>query len=274
MDTKLHREKSVAILSNRKYDEKSNKKDYSQKFHYVDQSEKIHKLINTEKWGKLKFTLKFCKFTRATYPGYCSTSCDRNYCSLQYACENNPPVGIVKLLIKSNSKAAFDIDCKGRQALHIACKHGCEPDVIKELLRVNPDAAKRPDNKGRSPFLLACKSYVKKSWRRTSWKTANKNLKDVLIALNKVDPRAHSLEDFNHINPLEYALNGELEMRVVRLIQSMAEDRQIKVEKMHKIIDKNESDPLNYELLCMKKNYVLPKSNQEGFKALIQISLP
>jgi len=225
----------------------------------------IFELISSKKWGKLKTTLLkrsiFHKTSISKCSGPCCSSCTRDHSILHFACQFHPPLTIVKLLTKANQKSAWNQDCKDRYALHIACKHGCDPEVITFFLKINPDAAKKIDIKGRSAFHLACKSYVQKS--DFAWKIANKNLIKVVSALNTIDPMSHSLEDRDGITPLEYALCGELSMKVVNFVQAICEESQNRAQEKN-IIVASQTAPLNYTQLCMKKNYVLSKSHQSN----------
>ena len=220
-------------------------------------------LIYSENWEKLRRILKkpsvFRRFSSSKRSKIHSTTQDN---LLHIACKFNPPIDIVKYLIKSTPLAPHEMDCKGRYPLHIACEYGCEFEIVQLLTTSNPDAAKKIDINCRSPYLLACKSYVKNS----KWSSATKDLLKVLKKLDEIDTKMHALEDIDDMTPLEYAVEAELSMRIVTYIQQITEDRRNKVKQSNEILSNSERARLGIEEICKQKNYVLPKEYNVGIE--------
>ena len=217
--------------------------------HFVD-------LIYSENWEKLRRILKKPSVFRWFSSSECSkirSTTEGNL--LHIISEFNPPIDIVKYLIKSNPLAPHEMDCKGRYPLHVACEYGCEFEIMQLLMTSNPDAAKKIDINCRSPYLLACRSYVKNS----KWSCATKDLLKVLKMLDDIDTKMHALEDIDNMTPLEYAVEAELSMRVITYIQKISEKRSNDVKQRDEILSNSERARLGIEELCKQKNYVLPK---------------
>jgi len=179
---------------------------------------------------------------------------------LHYVCQFNPPYKVVKQLYKANPKGAFDLDCKGRYPLHIACKHGCDPKVINFLIEKNPVAVKTQDIKNRTPLLLAIKSYVQRAHvGRTS---AHYNLSQVARDLIEADEESCLVEDRNGFTALEYAINEELSIELVRFIQYKFEDIRKEIQSRQDSLkntdQRNGMIRFDFEEWCQKQNYVLP----------------
>lgn len=189
----------------------------------------ILELISLGNWTRLKAFFFLHKTSIMRRSRLSSGNCDSAQNPLHYACQFHPPLDIIKCFYKSCPKFFFQQDCDGRYPLHIACKYGCSPDVIKFILKKNPDAAKELDTKDRTPFLLAAKSYVRKSDKECM--VANRDLFEVIAALDDVDPTSSIKEDFKGISALEYAIDKDLAVAVVELIQAITERCQERIEK-------------------------------------------
>ena len=135
---------------------------------------------------------------------------------LCWACQNHPPLHIIKFFCEMDPAIAFMKDGDDRSALHIACKYGCSPKVIKYLLDLNPIATKEVDRKSRSPIILAFKSYVQKRGRESV--SANEDLYRVAVILMSVDSYVHA-KDCNGMTPLNYAIMGNHGAALVQLVQ-------------------------------------------------------
>ena len=216
-------------------------------------------LIYSENWEKLRRILKksslFRRFSCSKHSKSCLSTKKNSSTLLHIACKFNPPLDIVKSLIKSNPLAPHEMDCKERYPLHIACEYGCEFEVIQLLTTSNPNAVKKIDIDCRSPYLLACRSYVKNS----KWSSATKDLLKVLKKLDEIDTVMYALEDIDDMTPLEYAVEAELSMRVITYIQQITEDRSNKVKRRNEILSNNEITRLGIEEFCKQKNYFPPK---------------
>ena len=169
----------------------------------------INEFFESENWRYLLSLLLVHKSTVAKMNGI--------DCVLHHACMFRPPLYIIKRLFQVSPNAAFEKDDKDRFALHIACEHGCCPKVINYLLQKNPDAAKKPDEKYQTPVHLACKSYVTKCDK--DWNTANMNLVKVVEELINVAPLSASREDSQGKTVLEYAIESNLSLFVIRFLE-------------------------------------------------------
>lgn len=169
----------------------------------------IYELISLRRWSTLKSHIRGAR-----------NSDDKNsevssYRVLHYACQNHPPLDLVKLLCKTNPNAAFEKDSKRRSALHVACKNGCSPEVIMYILELNKNAASEFDIKNRSPFLLGYKSYVQK--RGKSLIASKQDLYIVATALKDISPSSCRVKDCKGMNALKYARDRKLGRALIGL---------------------------------------------------------
>ena len=110
-------------------------------------------------------------------------------------------------------------DKDGRFSLHIACSYGCSPGFISHLVNMHPLAASARDGLGKTPFHHLCQSYM--SPKHKASKATVKKMKQVLWILYRKAPGSVIVEDKSGIDPIEYALESNLDMAFIRDLQSM-----------------------------------------------------
>lgn len=143
---------------------------------------------------------------------------------LHFACRFHPPVDVVASMASHFPGAVRNTDRMGRCPLHIAAKWGAFPEVIKFLIEEYPDAAGFQDAMGKTPLHLACESYASKY---SSRKNGGRPLKDAMVEvvrrLCRAAPDSVNLEDMDDMTALEYAIDADVDLKVVRSIQKACE---------------------------------------------------
>lgn len=144
--------------------------------------------------------------------------------ALHFACRFHPPLDVIMSLAEVCPGSVEKADNMGRYPLHIAAKWGASPRVVKFLLQVYPDAAGLQDAMGKTPLHLCCESYASKY---SSRKAEGQPLKDAMVEvvrrLCRAAPDAVNLEDMEDMTALEYAIEADVELKVVRSIQKACE---------------------------------------------------
>jgi ankyrin repeat protein len=83
---------------------------------------------------------------------------DHRSTPLHIACWGNPPVEVVRALLRACPHAATDKDILGNTPLHVATGHpNTDPAVVREILSVCPTAASITNKEGLMPLHMACR---------------------------------------------------------------------------------------------------------------------
>ena len=132
---------------------------------------------------------------------------------------------MVKKASKYFPRSLDRINGDGRLPLHIATRWGASPKVIKFLIKARPDAALAQDNFGNTPLHLTCKGYHK------NFVPCFKNEPDLKVSLLQIvqallqsAPKVVNLENEDDMTALEYAITGEVDREVVRLLHEASLD--------------------------------------------------
>eukprot|EP00586_Coscinodiscus_wailesii_P003463 CAMPEP_0172485456 /NCGR_PEP_ID=MMETSP1066-20121228/13500_1 /TAXON_ID=671091 /ORGANISM="Coscinodiscus wailesii, Strain CCMP2513" /LENGTH=190 /DNA_ID=CAMNT_0013250739 /DNA_START=304 /DNA_END=876 /DNA_ORIENTATION=- len=129
-------------------------------------------------------------------------------------------------------EAVFEMDCMGRFPLHIASKFGASTSVIKHLVKKNPKAAEMQDTSGQTPLHLEFYDY---RWKSLVSDSAHHTVK----CLCDVAPKSVVLDDKDGMSAIEYAIDEEADMKVIRLLQKTSQSfRKLKIstEDNHKSV--------------------------------------
>eukprot|EP00984_Skeletonema_dohrnii_P016193 scaffold7147_cov89-Skeletonema_dohrnii-CCMP3373.AAC.3 len=112
----------------------------------------------------------------------------------------------------------------GRFPVHIACAYGASSDFIYKCVSLYPLTAAAQDDDGRTPFHFLCKSYAKScddtsmSWDRNA---IERRMSLILWILYRKAPSAIIIEDKHGVDVVEYALEADMSMTFIRLLQDM-----------------------------------------------------
>ena len=114
-------------------------------------------------------------------------------------------------------------DRNARFPVHTACAFGCSADFIYKCVSMYPLTAAAQDNDGRTPFHFLCKSYAKRCYTLTTWDRAviEKRMTRILWILYRKAPGAIILEDNHGVDPVEYALEADMSITFIGLLQDM-----------------------------------------------------
>lgn len=137
----------------------------------------------------------------------------------------DPPLTIVGKMIDICPDLPSAIDCLGRTPLHVAAGLGAASGLIKFLAASWPDACTAQDEDGKTPLHFACDTSCElfeddsnnKSPSRAAAPSHNS-----IRALLAVSLRPATMEDLDEMNPLEYAILSDADLKTVQLLQQAA----------------------------------------------------
>jgi ankyrin repeat protein len=151
---------------------------------------------------------------------------------LHFACRFNAPLPIVKLLASKYPKSLLTPDAIGRFAIHVASKYGASPLVIHFLICENFAAAGVPDDAGKAPIHYVAQYYAR-NHSTASIKDVNENMLQVVRLFKAAAPESFNLEDEEECNAIEYALESNADIKVVKAMQRAARDDWRELRKKH-----------------------------------------
>ena len=116
-------------------------------------------------------------------------------------------------------------DRTGKLCAHVACKYSAVPDVVAYIISKNASAAGCPDNHGKCPIHYVAEFYSRQTIHHEDQYMTNEELMlEVVQLLRQAAPQSFNLEDEDERNPIEIALENDVAMRVVKLMQRTARD--------------------------------------------------
>lgn len=116
-------------------------------------------------------------------------------------------------------------DATGRYPIHVAAKWGAMPDVIKFLLQSNTTAAGVQDSLGKTPMHYIGECYaLNYSPRKAQIFPMQESLLQCIKLIKTVAPTSMNLEDNEGCNAIEYALDNEYDIKVVKAMQRACRD--------------------------------------------------
>mmetsp|Transcript_17347 Transcript_17347/g.38395 ORF Transcript_17347/g.38395 Transcript_17347/m.38395 type:complete len:265 (+) Transcript_17347:510-1304(+) len=153
-----------------------------------------------------------------------------NGMSLIHCCVHyDPPLKLLKKMVKATSSSLSKQDVLGRTPLHIAVGSGASEESVRFLVASYPRACGCQDIDGRTPLHFACdsSSQLFEDDDPVRRDPPSYNLVQTLLS-GCWDSAA--LEDNRGVNAIEYALVSKAHMRTIRLLQK-ATLRQVLREK-------------------------------------------
>ena len=150
---------------------------------------------------------------------------------LHFTCRFDAPQSAIELIASKYPKSLHTPDNIGRYPIHVASKYGASPEVIQFLICENFAASGVPDDTGKTPIHYAAQYYSRGS--HGSVKEMNENMLQVVRLLKASAPESFNLEDNQECNAIEYALESNVDIKVIKAIQRAARDDWRELKKKH-----------------------------------------
>jgi hypothetical protein len=116
-------------------------------------------------------------------------------------------------------------DATGRYPVHVASKWGATPDVIHFLIQTNPIAAGIRDDLGKTPMHYIAEYYSKNySPRMALIHPMEESMLQCVRLLKASAPKSMNLEDNEGCNAIEYALENEVDIKIIKAMQRACRD--------------------------------------------------
>ena len=142
---------------------------------------------------------------------------------IHFAVRFQAPLQIVSFLANLYPQSLEQSDATGRFPVHVASKWGAAPDVIHFLIRSNPVAAGIQDDLGKTPMHYVAEFYAK-NYNRRNILPVNESMLQVVQLLKTAAPKSVNLEDHEGVNAIEYALESNTDLKVIRSMQRACRD--------------------------------------------------
>lgn len=145
--------------------------------------------------------------------------------ALAYASRFHPPMDVIRCIADLlPPDVAARPDPMNRSPLHVAAKWGAPPRVIRYLAEMDPAAAATQDVHGKTPLHYAAQFYKSNyAPRRSDDKPHKEAVLEVIRYLCKLSPTTVNIEDNNEYTALEYAIENDSDIKVVRSLQKACE---------------------------------------------------
>lgn len=156
-------------------------------------------------------------------------------------CRFQPPLEVIEFIVNISRKIASIKNNFEQFPLHVAAQNGALPEVIGYLCKLNPKASGSQDRKGKTPLHLASESYMKKY---THAKKRKIPAEEAYFLTTKIlvrsSPNTVNIEDHEGMSALEYALDNNVALKVIRVLQKASEKEWKKKVKLEKHIGASE----------------------------------
>mmetsp|Transcript_4896 Transcript_4896/g.10535 ORF Transcript_4896/g.10535 Transcript_4896/m.10535 type:complete len:293 (+) Transcript_4896:80-958(+) len=155
---------------------------------------------------------------------------------LHLACQNQATPRAIELLAARFPKSASSPEKKGRYPIHIACAKGLKPNVVDFLIRSHPQAVGVQDDFGKTPLHYVCESYAHNFSLIPSnaYRSPDRSLMAVVSLLLDRAPESPNVEDLYGMNAIEYAIDSDTNVSVVKLMQNASRDSWRTMKKIHR----------------------------------------
>ena len=194
--------------------------------------EPLSKLLKEKRWDEFEMSIK----ENETEEFLCGECCG-SHTLLHHVCQYKPPHFLVNYLVAKSPNSCLQIDCKGRLPLHVAIMNRASNRVIMILLSENKAAASKSTKEGKYPLHLLFESCSEDTSSCKENVTCTKQcMKDLDLSFRyicKVAPETVVIEDEEGINPIEYAIENEVDISMIRRMGRIA----YKVNSSRRLID-------------------------------------
>jgi len=185
----------------------------------------VSRIMAAQDWDRLRMLLSTEVGQIAVQKQLLSSNDFASESALAFASRFLPPLDVVRCIVDLlPPDVAARPDPMGRSPLHTAAKWGAPPRVIRYLAEMDPAAAATQDVHGRTPLHYAAKSYdFNYAPRRSDDKPHKEAVLEVIRYLCKISPTTVNLEDNEEYTALEYAIENDSDIKVVRSLQKACE---------------------------------------------------
>ena len=143
----------------------------------------------------------------------------RSGCLLHDAIKLDAPDDILRFISERFPETLREEDENGQLPTHVACSSGSSPEFISHCTSMFPKSAAAKDNEGKTPIHHLCQSYG--SSKRTMSNAKLVRMEQILWILFRRAPASIVAEDCKGANVIEYALEANLGMSFVSVLQDM-----------------------------------------------------
>jgi hypothetical protein len=144
---------------------------------------------------------------------------------IHFAARFQAPLRTISTLAQLFPTSLESADATGRYPIHVAAKWGAMPDVIQFLLKSNLTAAGVQDSLGKTPMHYIAEFYaLNYSPRKAQILPMQDSMLQCVKLLKTAAPASVNLEDNEGCNAIEYALENELDIKVVKAMQRACRD--------------------------------------------------
>lgn len=144
---------------------------------------------------------------------------------IHFAARFQAPLRTISTLAQHFPISLESPDATGRYPIHVAAKWGAMPDVIQFLLRSNLTAAGVQDSLGKTPMHYIAEFYsVNYSPRKAQILPMQESMLQAVKLIKTAAPQSVNLEDNEGCNAIEYALENEIDIKVVKAMQRACRD--------------------------------------------------
>jgi hypothetical protein len=136
----------------------------------------------------------------------------------------NPPLELVADMITICPDLLASKDCLGRTPLHVAAGSAASPTLIKLIAHANPASCDVTDEDGKTPLHIACDSSCElfQDNMNQSRPSSREVCHDAIRALLSESLHAATVEDTDEMNPIEYAILSDAQLKTVKMLQKAA----------------------------------------------------
>lgn len=142
---------------------------------------------------------------------------------VHFVCRFQAPTSIVRVVAKTYRESLQCADALGRFPIHIACAWGASPETIEFLIKKYPVAASIQDHEGKAPIHHLCQSFVL-NYQDTSLMSVKESMMSIVNMLKAAAHKSFNLEDDDEMNAIEYAIESNTDIKVIKAIQRACRD--------------------------------------------------
>ncbi|KAL7539745.1 hypothetical protein ACHAWF_006495 [Thalassiosira exigua] len=141
---------------------------------------------------------------------------------VHFAVRFQAPLRVVSQLSRMYPQSLSSTDVTGRYPIHVAAKWSSTPDVIAYLIKTNPAAVGIPDSTGKTPMHYVGEWYLKHF--NNAMYSRDDSMLQVVRLLKNAAPQSVNLEDKEGTNAIEYALESDADIKVIKAMQRACRD--------------------------------------------------
>lgn len=142
---------------------------------------------------------------------------------VHFALRYTAPLHIIKLLALRYPRCLSRPDSTGKYACHVAAKYGAMPSVMGYLVCKNQYVAGVQDPLGKAPIHYVGEFYASNNESNTMAAVYD-NMLQVVRILREAAPQSFNLEDSDGCNAIEYAIENDADIKVIKTMQRTARD--------------------------------------------------